>query len=83
MQEILRRRQEAGFAGRKAQVALFRENLLVPVEDERRWFLFSVHGDGGIGKTFLLRRISERLDRPIATVFSIQASEGDSAAASH
>jgi hypothetical protein len=50
----LRRRGESDFAGRQAQLALFRENLLTPVEDEHRRFLFSIHGDGGIGKTFLL-----------------------------
>jgi tetratricopeptide (TPR) repeat protein len=58
-QEILQRRQEAGFAGREAQLALFRENLLMPVEDERRRFVFSIHGDGGIGKTFLLGRLRQ------------------------
>ena len=49
-------RQEAGFAGREAQLALFRENPLIPLNDQRHRFLFSIHGDGGIRKTFLLGR---------------------------
>ncbi|MGH3391633.1 MAG: tetratricopeptide repeat protein, partial [Actinomadura sp.] len=35
-------------------LARFRDNLALPVDDERRRFLFSIHGVGGVGKTFLL-----------------------------
>jgi tetratricopeptide (TPR) repeat protein len=53
-QEILRSRQASGFVGRERQVALFTENLRLPVTD--RQFLFSVHGAAGIGKSFLVRQ---------------------------
>ena len=53
-QEILRSRQAGGFIGREQQLALFAENLRLPVAD--RQFLFSVHGAAGIGKSFLVRQ---------------------------
>ncbi|QUQ66132.1 tetratricopeptide repeat protein [Kutzneria sp. CA-103260] len=53
-QEILRSRQAGGFIGREQQLALFAENLRLPVTD--RQFLFSVHGAAGIGKSFLVRQ---------------------------
>jgi hypothetical protein len=33
------------------------ENLTSPVDDERRRFLFNVHGDAGVGKTYLTRQL--------------------------
>ncbi|MFI9382433.1 tetratricopeptide repeat protein [Kutzneria sp. NPDC052558] len=54
LQDILRSRQAGGFIGRERQLALFAENLRLPVAD--RQFLFSVHGAAGIGKSFLVRQ---------------------------
>jgi hypothetical protein len=59
MAEILKRRQQVRFVGREAHLALFRENLTLPVDDERRRFLFSIHGVGGVGKTWLLDRLRQ------------------------
>ncbi|SFW75280.1 Tetratricopeptide (TPR) repeat [Amycolatopsis australiensis] len=56
LQELIRRRQSGGFVGRQEELAQFQDNLRLPVDDVRRRFLFSVHGDAGIGKTFLLRQ---------------------------
>ena len=56
LQEIIRRRQASGFIGRQAQLGAFEANLQLAVDDPRRNFLFSVHGDAGIGKTFLLHQ---------------------------
>jgi tetratricopeptide (TPR) repeat protein len=53
----VRRRQEAGFVARTGELARFRANLALPVDDLERRFIFCVHGDGGVGKTFLLRRL--------------------------
>jgi hypothetical protein len=61
-QDIVRGRQQAGFVARDQQLARFRANLDLPVRDPGRRFVFSVHGDGGVGKTSLLqqlRRIAE------------------------
>lgn len=57
LQDLIRRRQAAGFVGRAEKLALFGANLEVPLEDPRRRFVFCVHGDGGVGKTFLTRQL--------------------------
>jgi tetratricopeptide (TPR) repeat protein len=54
LQDLIRRRQAGGFVGRQEELAQFQENLRLPAEDLRRRFLFSIHGDAGIGKTFLV-----------------------------
>lgn len=56
IQDVLRRRQTAGFVGRAGQLALFRENFDRPVDDERKCFVFNVHGEGGVGKSTLVER---------------------------
>jgi hypothetical protein len=56
LQELIRRRQAGGFVGRRAQLGLFDENLGLPLDDPRRRFLFSVHGDAGVGKTYLVHQ---------------------------
>ncbi|MDQ0776377.1 tetratricopeptide (TPR) repeat protein [Streptomyces aurantiacus] len=61
LQDIIKRRQQADFVGREERLIEFRTNLGLPVVDRR--FLFNVHGDAGVGKTFLmnqLRRIAEQ-----------------------
>ncbi|MFI8168031.1 tetratricopeptide repeat protein [Streptomyces sp. NPDC085931] len=55
MQELIRRRTRAGFVGRGAERALFRANFATEPHDERHRFRFHVHGNAGVGKTFLLR----------------------------
>ncbi|KMS74827.1 hypothetical protein ACM01_12970 [Streptomyces viridochromogenes] len=59
MQELIRQRRRAGFVGRGAERAAFRENFEVPPEDERHRFLFHVHGNAGVGKTFLVRELEQ------------------------
>ncbi|MEU1512061.1 tetratricopeptide repeat protein [Streptomyces sp. NPDC005811] len=54
-QELIARRRRQGFVGRGAERAAFRENLELPPDDERHRFLFHVHGNAGVGKTFLVR----------------------------
>ncbi|MCZ4604424.1 tetratricopeptide repeat protein [Streptomyces sp. Lzd4kr] len=57
VQEILRGRRRRGFLGRETERAAFTENFAVPPEDERHRFLFHIHGDAGVGKTFLLAEL--------------------------
>jgi tetratricopeptide (TPR) repeat protein len=57
MQELIRQRSRVGFVGRGAERALFRVNFDTPPEDERHRFLFHVHGNAGVGKTFLVREL--------------------------
>ncbi|MFI9806407.1 tetratricopeptide repeat protein [Streptomyces sp. NPDC052301] len=59
MQELIGRRRRAGFVGRSGERAAFRENLELPPEDERHRFLFHVHGNAGVGKTFLIRELEQ------------------------
>jgi tetratricopeptide (TPR) repeat protein len=59
MQELIGRRRRAGFVGRSDERAAFRENLDLPPEDERHRFLFHVHGNAGVGKTFLVRELEQ------------------------
>ncbi|MDC0772227.1 tetratricopeptide repeat protein [Streptomyces sp. HD] len=57
VQELLARRKRARFVGRGDERAAFRANLDVPPEDERHRFLFHVHGNAGVGKSYLVREL--------------------------
>jgi tetratricopeptide (TPR) repeat protein len=59
MQELIAQRRRAGFVGRGAERAAFRANFDLPPEDERHRFLFHVHGNAGVGKTFLMRELEQ------------------------
>lgn len=59
MQELIAQRRRAGFVGRGAERAAFRTNFELPPEDERHRFLFHVHGNAGVGKTFLVRELEQ------------------------
>ncbi|RCJ42235.1 hypothetical protein A6770_08475 [Nostoc minutum NIES-26] len=59
LQYILKQRQQSGFVGREEQVNLFRQNLELSLEDPRRHFLFNVWGQGGVGKSTLLRQFRQ------------------------
>ncbi|MDZ8079396.1 MAG: tetratricopeptide repeat protein [Nostoc sp. DcaGUA01] len=62
LQDILKQRQQSGFVGREDQVNQFRQNLALPLEDDRRRFLFNVWGEGGVGKSTLLRQFRKIAD---------------------
>jgi tetratricopeptide (TPR) repeat protein len=59
LQDRIRERQRSGFIGRQGQVIQYQENFAFPVDDERRRFLFNIHGDAGVGKTFLARQMRQ------------------------
>ncbi|MFF0308607.1 tetratricopeptide repeat protein [Streptosporangium sp. NPDC004379] len=58
-QDRLRKAQQSEFIGRGGELALFCQNLEYPPDHDLRSPLFSVHGAGGMGKTFLLGRLSD------------------------
>jgi tetratricopeptide (TPR) repeat protein len=62
LQDLIKGRQQSGFVGRRAQVVQYQENLRLPVEDERRRFLFNIHGDAGVGKTYLTKQLRQIAD---------------------
>jgi tetratricopeptide (TPR) repeat protein len=69
--ERARRNQGDGFAGRLAELGQFRENLALAAGDSARWRLFCVYGDGGVGKSSLLRemeRIAQDAGRLCAVI---------------
>src|SRR5215216_2207394 len=57
IQGRLRQRQRSEFVGRDDHVTLFRRNLAA--QPDERIYIFDVFGQGGIGKTTLLRRFRE------------------------
>jgi tetratricopeptide (TPR) repeat protein len=59
MQELIEARRRLAFVGRGAERAAFVENFDVPPQDPRRRFLFHVHGNAGVGKTFLVRELGQ------------------------
>jgi tetratricopeptide (TPR) repeat protein len=63
LQEILKKHQTDEFVGRQEHLSLFRENLELPLNNPGRRFVFSLFGQGGVGKSFLLRRLRETVER--------------------
>ncbi|MFE1944818.1 tetratricopeptide repeat protein [Streptomyces massasporeus] len=59
LQELIRQRSRAGFVGRSGERAAFRANFGTEPHDERHRFRFHVHGNAGIGKSFLLRELEQ------------------------
>ncbi len=59
LQDLIRSRQQSGFVGRHGQLAEFQENLALPADDERRRFLFNIHGNAGVGKTYLTKQLRQ------------------------
>jgi tetratricopeptide (TPR) repeat protein len=57
LQDLIHRSQSASFVGRDGQLARFAANLALPADDPQRRFIFSVHGDAGVGKTFLVHQL--------------------------
>jgi tetratricopeptide (TPR) repeat protein len=62
LQDLIRSRQQSGFVGRQGQLVQYQDNLSLPPDDERRRFLFNIHGDAGIGKTYLTRQLRQIAD---------------------
>ncbi|UIX33313.1 tetratricopeptide repeat protein [Streptomyces sp. GQFP] len=60
MRQLIEQRRRAGFVGRGAERAAFRANFELPPDDERHRFRFHVHGNAGVGKTFLVRELEQQ-----------------------
>ena len=68
LQDIIRRRQQESFVGREELVASFRHNLSLDLNDNEKRFVFNIFGQGGVGKTTLLRRFSQLLEEDQRTI---------------
>lgn len=51
------RPQHGSFIGRREELTRFLDNLALPVTDPQRRLLVSIHGEAGVGKTFLVHRL--------------------------
>ncbi|WP_055534311.1 ATP-binding protein [Streptomyces graminilatus] len=70
MRQLIQQRRRAGFVGRGAERAAFRANFELPPDDERHRFRFHVHGNAGVGKTFLVRELEQQAkERGALTVY--------------
>jgi tetratricopeptide (TPR) repeat protein len=56
LQDIIKQRQQSGFVGREDQINIFRQNLALPINNERDKCIFNVWGQGGVGKSTLLKQ---------------------------
>lgn len=56
LQKLIQKRQSSSFVGREDIINFFIRNLSIRPEDQSRKFLFHIWGQGGIGKTFLLKK---------------------------
>ncbi len=72
MQELIRRRRQAGFVGRRSEINEFLGNFTA--DDDQRLFLFSVYGDSGVGKTLLTEQF-QRVARHEAGALTARADE--------
>jgi hypothetical protein len=52
-------RQQSGFVSRQGQVIQYQESFGFPVDVEQRRFLFKIHGDAGVGKIYLTKRLQQ------------------------
>ncbi|MFG2588131.1 tetratricopeptide repeat protein [Streptomyces sp. NPDC048438] len=55
-QEVNRRHERSGFVGRRGELAVFRETFARDPEEADFPFLFHVRGNGGVGKSTLVRQ---------------------------
>lgn len=58
--DLIKQRHAADFVGRGSHVSTFETNLALPV-DQRR-FVFSISGQAGVGKSYLIRRFRSVAD---------------------
>jgi tetratricopeptide (TPR) repeat protein len=75
LQEILKQRQRSDFVGREDYLSAFGDNLKLPLESPRRRFLFNVWGQGGVGKSTLLKQFSKAAQEARAAVAYTDESE--------
>jgi tetratricopeptide (TPR) repeat protein len=76
LQTILKRRQREVFVGRNDKLVLFDNNLTLSLRDNRRSFIFDIFGQGGVGKTWLIRhfrQLAELSGALVATSDELQA----------
>jgi tetratricopeptide (TPR) repeat protein len=77
LQDVIRNRQQSVFVGREEQLNLFQQSLSLPLYDDRRYFLFNIWGQGGVGKTSLINRYQKIAEEIGAITGRIDEDERD------
>ena len=77
LQDILKRRQQEEFVGREEQLSFFHRNLRWDIDDPRRRFVINISGQGGVGKTWLLRRFRQITEESAAVAAYTNETEDD------
>ncbi|MEV6590259.1 tetratricopeptide repeat protein [Streptomyces acidicola] len=72
--QLIQQRRRQAFVGRDAERAAFRDNLDLAPDAGAARFLFHVHGNAGVGKTFLVRELEQiARDRGALTAYVDEA----------
>lgn len=77
LKDILKRRQQSEFIGRETQLDQFRYNLTLSPENSLRHFFFNIYGQGGVGKTFLLKQFQKLSEEAKAVSAYVNENEVD------
>lgn len=81
LQTLVKKRQAQLFVGRASEISAFTQHLARSVDDPERRFIFSISGQGGVGKSFLMRRLRQLADASEGHTCWTDHSAGDIVAA--
>lgn len=62
LRDILNKRRSEAFFGREDHLQDYRANLGLAPDDDRRRFVYNIHGNSGVGKSLLLRVFQQIAD---------------------
>lgn len=81
LQDRIRDRQQSDFVGRQQQITQYQDNLKLSLDGEQRYFIFNIHGDAGIGKTYLVKQLQRIADETDCLTAYVDETVDDVAAA--